>query len=120
MTAALGFAGSAAGNGSSLSCSKEEQRRLSKACQAAAAERKLALAVQLLQSRSLGLLIEDKETACQLLKVCLLPKPVCKENTIFWLMPDSERAASGGGCVPAANCKPFPSCCHTSAEAQHC
>lgn len=78
-----------------LNWSKEEQRRLSKACQAAAAEQQLGLAVRLLQSQGLGLLIEDKETACHLLKVCSLPKPVRKSCTLCWLLPDSSRAAFG-------------------------
>ncbi|MGH9060129.1 MAG: hypothetical protein ACRDZY_11535, partial [Acidimicrobiales bacterium] len=88
--------------------SKEEQRRLSKACQAAAAEQQLGLAVRLLQSQGLGLLIEDKETACHLLKVCILPEPVRKYCTLSWLLPDSSRAASGGGCAPAADRNPGP------------
>ena len=75
---------------------------LSKACQAAAAEQQLGLAVRLLQSQGLGLLIKDKETACHLLKVCTLPKPVRKYCTLSWLLPNSSRAALGGGCAPAA------------------
>ena len=56
--------------------SEEEQRRLCKACQAAAVHQHPAEAVRLLQSQQLGMCIEDERLAWQLLKVIISAKAI--------------------------------------------
>lgn len=55
--------------------SEEEQRRLCKACHAAAVHQHPAEAVRMLQSQQLGMCIEHERLAWQLLKVTIFANP---------------------------------------------
>lgn len=65
----LHLAGSAAEGETKQAWSEYEQRSLCRACQAAAADQQLPEAMRLLHTQQLGLQIEDKDLAWQLVQV---------------------------------------------------